>query len=46
MYKCWGEGDVKLLPLYAENEGIIIRRGREDAETVLQEKKEEIEFLY
>ena len=49
MYKQWGEGDQRLLPIYAEYEGTIIRWGKHEAEqAAISENKGEDrrEFLY
>ena len=48
MYKQWGEGDERLLPIYPEYANIIIRWGKEEAEEAIinKNKRDNAEFLY
>jgi hypothetical protein len=49
MYKRWGEGNERLLPIYAEYEGTIIRWGKQEAEQAAINKnkgEDRREFLY
>ena len=48
MYKQWGEGDEKLLPIYPEYANTIIRWGKEEAEEAVNKNKRDNakEFLY
>jgi hypothetical protein len=49
MYKQWGEGDERLLPIYPEYKNHIIRWGKEEAEEAVVNKNKEDhgrEFLY
>jgi hypothetical protein len=47
MYKQWGEGDEKLLPIYPEYANTIIRWGKEEAEEAIINKRHNAkEFLY
>ncbi|HYY50509.1 MAG TPA: hypothetical protein VE643_06525 [Nitrososphaeraceae archaeon] len=49
MYKQWGEGDERLLPIYPEYANTIIRWGKEDVEEALINKNKRDntrEFLY
>ena len=46
MYKQWGQGDEKLLPLYSEYNNTIIRWGKDEVMDVLNRKKSFREFLY
>jgi hypothetical protein len=47
MYKQWGEGDEKLLPIYPEYANTIIRWGKEEAEEAIINKRDNaMEFLY
>lgn len=49
MYKQWGEGDERLLPIYAEFEDTIIRWGKQEAELAAINKNkgdDQREFLY
>jgi hypothetical protein len=48
MYKHWGEGDEKLLPIYPEYANTIIRWGKEEAEEAVNKNKRDNaeEFLY
>ena len=49
MYKQWGEGDERLLPIYPEYQNTIIRWGKEEAieEAILEGKRNNgREFLY
>src|SRR5918996_427527 len=49
MYKQWGEGDERLLPIYPENANTIIRWGKQDVEEALTNKNKSDntrEFLY
>jgi hypothetical protein len=38
MYKQWGEGDERLLPIYPEYANTIIRRGKEEVEEAVINK--------
>lgn len=49
MYKQWGQGDERLVPIYPEYNNTIIRWGKEELEYVLKGKGDEEdgrEFLY
>ena len=49
MYKQWGEGDERLLPIYPEYANTIIRWGKEEVEEALINKNKRYntrEFLY
>jgi hypothetical protein len=49
MYKQWGEGDEKLLPIYPEYVNTIVRWGKEEAEEAIINKNKRDnakEFLY
>jgi hypothetical protein len=49
MYKQWGEGDERLLPIYPEYANTIIRWGKQDVEEALINKNKRNntrEFLY
>ena len=49
MYKQWGEGDERLLPIYPEYKNHIIRWGKEEAEEAVVNKNKQDhgrEFLY
>jgi hypothetical protein len=47
MYKQWGEGDEKLLPIYPEYANTIIRWGKEEVEEAIINKRDNaMEFLY
>src|SRR5919197_1179945 len=50
MYKQWGEGDERLLPIYPEYANTIIRWGKEEVEEALINKNKRynnaMEFLY
>jgi hypothetical protein len=47
MYKQWGEGDERLLPIYPEYADTIIRWGKEEVEEVIINKRDSSrEFLY
>jgi hypothetical protein len=49
MYKQWGEGDERLLPIYAKYEDTIIRWGKQEAEQAAINKnkvEDRREFLY
>jgi hypothetical protein len=47
MYKQWREGDEKLLPIYPEYANTIIRWGKEEAEAVNKNKRDNAkEFPY
>jgi hypothetical protein len=47
MYKQWGEGDEKLLPIYSEYTNTIIRWGKEEVEeAVINKRNNTREFLY
>jgi hypothetical protein len=47
MYKQWGEGDERLLPIYPECANIIIRWGKEEVEEARINKRDNSrEFLY
>jgi hypothetical protein len=49
MYKQWGQGDERLMPIYPEYNNTIIRWGREEVPDILKGKgdnEEGIEFLY
>ena len=47
MYKQWGEGDEKLLPIYPEYANTIIRWGKEEVEDAIINKRNNTrEFLY
>jgi hypothetical protein len=49
MYKQWGEGDERLLPIYAEYANTIIRWGKEEVEEAIINKNKRDnakEFLY
>jgi len=47
MYKQWGEGDEKLLPIYPEYANTIIRWGKEEVEEAIMNKRDNaMEFLY
>jgi hypothetical protein len=47
MYKQWGEGDERLLPIYPEYANIIIRWGKEEVEEAIINKRDNLrEFLY
>jgi hypothetical protein len=50
MYKQWGHGDERLVPIYPEYENMIIRWGREEVvEAVMKGNKRNEdgnEFLY
>jgi hypothetical protein len=48
LYKQWGEGDERLLPIYPEYADTIIRWGKEEAEEALNKNKRDNakEFLY
>ena len=48
MYKQWGEGDEKLLPIYPEYANTIIRWGKEEAEEAVNKNKRDNAkaFLY
>jgi hypothetical protein len=47
MYKQWGDGDEKLLPIYSEYTNIIIRWGKgEVEEAVIDNRNNTREFLY
>jgi hypothetical protein len=47
MYKQWGEGDERLLPIYPEYANTIIRWGKEEVEEAIINKRDNaMEFLY
>jgi hypothetical protein len=49
MYKQWGEGDEKLLPIYPEYADTIIRWGKEEVEEAIINKNKRYnarQFLY
>jgi hypothetical protein len=47
MYKQWGEGDERLLPIYPEYADTIIRWGKEEVEeAIINERDSSREFLY
>jgi hypothetical protein len=47
MYKQWGEGDERLLPIYPEYANTIIRWGKEEVEEAIVNKRDNaMEFLY
>jgi hypothetical protein len=47
MYKQWGQGDERLLPIYPEYANTIIRWGKEEAEEAIINKRDNArEFLY
>ena len=48
MYKQWGEGDERLLPIYPEYANTIIRWGKEEVEEAIVNKRDDnaMEFLY
>ena len=47
MYKLWGEGDERLLPIYPEYANTIIRWGKEEVEEAITNKRNNArEFLY
>jgi len=47
MYKQWGEGDEKLLPIYQDYANTIIRWGKEEVEeSVINKRNNTREFLY
>jgi hypothetical protein len=49
MYKQWGEGDERLLPIYPEYTNTIIRWGKEEVEEAIINKNKRDnaqEFLY
>ncbi|MFL6321178.1 MAG: hypothetical protein ACJ72Q_11950 [Nitrososphaeraceae archaeon] len=51
MYKQWGEGDERLLPIYSEYANTIIRWGKEEVEEAVINKNKNKrdnarEFLY
>ena len=47
MYKQWGEGDEKVLPIYPEYANTIIRRGKEEVEeTVINKNKRQSEGVF
>jgi hypothetical protein len=47
MYKQWGEGDERLLPIYPEYAGTIIRWGKEEVEeAIINKRNSSREFLY
>jgi hypothetical protein len=49
MYKQWGEGDERLLPIYPQYANTIIRWGKEDVEEAIINKNKRDnakEFLY
>ncbi len=47
MYKRWGEGDEKLLPIYPEYANTIIRWGKEEVKEAMINKRNNMrEFLY
>jgi len=48
MYKKWGEGDERLLPIYPEYQNTIIRWGKQEvAEAMIKDKRDNgREFLY
>ena len=47
MYKQWGEGDERLLPIYPEYTNTIIRWGKEEVEEAIINKRDNAqEFLY
>ncbi|HEX5921720.1 MAG TPA: hypothetical protein VFY55_08090 [Nitrososphaeraceae archaeon] len=47
MYKQWGEGDERLLPIYPEYADTIIRWGKEEVEeAIINERDSPREFLY
>jgi hypothetical protein len=47
MYKQWGEGDEKLLPIYSEYTNTTIRWGKEEVEeAVINKRNNTREFLY
>jgi hypothetical protein len=47
MYKQWGEGDERLLPIYPEYANTIIRWGKEAVEEAIINKRDNaMEFLY
>ena len=41
MYKQWGEGDERLLPIYPEYKNHIIRWGKEEAEEAVVNKNKQ-----
>ena len=47
MYKQWGEGDERLLPIYPKYANTIIRWGKEEVEEAMTNKRDNaMEFLY
>jgi hypothetical protein len=49
MYKQWGEGDERLLPIYSEYSNTIIRWGKEEVEEAIINKNKRYnarQFLY
>ncbi|MGA8913884.1 MAG: hypothetical protein WB443_13605 [Nitrososphaeraceae archaeon] len=47
MYKQWGEGDERLLPIYPEYANTIIRRGKEEVEeAVINKNKRQSEGVF
>ena len=47
MYKQWGEGDERLLPIYPEYANTIIRWGKEGVEeAIINKRHNAMEFLY
>jgi hypothetical protein len=49
MYKLWGEGDERLLPIHAEYKDTIIRWGKQEAEQAANNKNkgdDQREFIY